>query len=79
MLGRYSDVALAGSGMAAVVLLAVTVIGVGSVLGLDTLIPQALGAGEHERAYRLFAVGTRLAVIVGFPALTLWLPSFRIS
>jgi MATE family multidrug resistance protein len=68
MLGRFSDVALAGSGMAAVVLLAVTVVGIGSVLGLDSLIPQALGAGEHERAYRLFAVGTRLAVGVGVPS-----------
>jgi MATE family multidrug resistance protein len=67
MLGRYSDAALAGTGIANTVIFTVLVLGMGTVMGLDTLIPQALGAGESRRARRLFWVGIRLAVLIGLP------------
>jgi len=65
MLGRYSDAALAGSGVAASLFFAVSVFGIGLVMGLDTLVPQALGAGEHGRARALYRRGILVAVIAG--------------
>lgn len=64
MLGRVSEAALAGSGIGNLVLFVVTIVGVGVVMGLDTLIPQAIGAGEPGNARRLFRSGVRLAVVV---------------
>jgi multidrug resistance protein, MATE family len=67
MLGRYSDAALAGAGIANGLLFAVTVLGIGIVMGLDALVPQALGAGDPRRARRLFSHGVRVACLVGAP------------
>lgn len=67
MLGRYHSAALAGAGIASTVILMVQVVGMGAVLGLDTLVPQALGAGEAGRARRLLWAGIRVAVTVGVP------------
>ena len=67
MLGRYSDAALAGTGIANGVILMVQVVGMGAIMGLDTLIPQAVGAGEHGRARRMMWVGVRLALWIGLP------------
>lgn len=67
MLGRYSDAALAGAGIGNSLVFAVTVLGLGAVMGLDTLVPQALGAGEDGRARRLLGRGVWLAVLVGVP------------
>lgn len=66
-LGHYSGVALAGSGVGGALILFFSVIGMGLVMGLDTLLPQALGAGEHERAHGFFRAGLRLALIIGVP------------
>jgi MATE family multidrug resistance protein len=67
MLGHYSSEALGGGGIANGILFTVTVLGIGTVMGLDTLVPQALGAGEPTRARRLFDSGIRLCVIIGVP------------
>ncbi|MGE0550131.1 MAG: MATE family efflux transporter [Kofleriaceae bacterium] len=64
-LGRYSDVALAAAGVGNNLLFAITAIGLGIVMGLDTVIPQAIGAGRHEDAQRYLAAGIRLAVVIG--------------
>jgi MATE family multidrug resistance protein len=67
LLGRYSEAALAGSGIGNGLLFAITVFGMGAVMGLDTVIPQAVGAGEPARARRLLWHGLRVAVLVGLP------------
>jgi MATE family multidrug resistance protein len=67
MLGHYSEAALAGAGIAGSMLFAVTAFGMGMVMGLDSLVPQALGAGEPQAARRLFWSGVRVAVVVGLP------------
>lgn len=64
-LGRYDDTALAAAGVGNNLLFAVTSIGMGVVMGLDTVIPQALGAGRHADARRALHGGMRLAVLVG--------------
>lgn len=65
MLGRYSDAALAGAGVGNSLYLAFTCIGLGILMGMDTVVPQALGAGRTEDARRAVGAGVRLAVLVG--------------
>ncbi len=67
MVGHFDLVALAGLGVANTLLLTLTFLGVGIILGLDALIPQALGRGCHGQARALYRSGVRLAVIVGIP------------
>jgi MATE family multidrug resistance protein len=67
MLGRFSEAALAGSGIAGSILFSITALGMGVVMGLDTLIPQALGAGERDNARRLWWSGVRVCVVFGLP------------
>jgi multidrug resistance protein, MATE family len=71
MLGRYSDQALAGAGIANGLLFAVTVVGIGTVMGLDALVPQALGAGQERRARRLLWHGIRVSFIIGVPLMAI--------
>lgn len=75
MLGRYSDAALAGAGVGNNVYFAITCVGMGIVMGMDTLVPQAIGAGRHADARRTVGAGVRLAVIVGLLATLLVLAS----
>jgi len=65
MLGRYSDAALAGAGVGNNLYFAFTCIGLGIVMGMDTVVPQALGAGRVDDARRAIGAGVRLAVLVG--------------
>lgn len=65
MLGRYSDTALAAAGVGNNVYFAVSCVGMGIVMGMDTVVPQALGAGRHDDARRAVGAGVRLAILVG--------------
>jgi MATE family multidrug resistance protein len=68
MLGHYSDAALAGAGVGNNLLFAITSIGLGIVMGMDTVVPQALGAGRIDDARRAVGAGIRLAILVGLMA-----------
>ncbi len=65
LLGHYSDSALAGAGVGNNLLFAITAVAMGIVMGLDSVVPQAVGAGRIDDARRSLAAGIRLAVIVG--------------
>jgi len=65
MLGRYSDSAIAAAGIGNNLLFAIMSIGIGIVLGLDSVIPRSLGARRPEDARRYLDAGLRLAWIVG--------------
>jgi MATE family multidrug resistance protein len=65
LLGRYDDSALAAAGVGNNLLFAITSIGLGIIMGLDTVVPQALGAGRRDDARRALGAGMRLALIVG--------------
>jgi multidrug resistance protein, MATE family len=65
LLGRYSDAALAGSGVGNNLLFGITSLGLGLVMGMDTVVPQALGGGRTDDARRAVGAGVRLAVLVG--------------
>ena len=64
-LGRYSESAIAAAGVGNSILFAITSIGLGIVMGLDSVIPKAVGAGATEDARRYLHAGCRLAVLVG--------------
>ncbi|HEY1546633.1 MAG TPA: MATE family efflux transporter [Kofleriaceae bacterium] len=65
LLGHYSDAALAGAGVGNNLLFGVSSLGLGVVMGMDTVVPQALGAGRFDDARRAVGAGVRLAVLVG--------------
>lgn len=65
LLGHYSDSALAGAGVGNNLLFAITAIAVGIVMGLDSVVPQAIGGGRIDDARRSLAAGIRLAIVVG--------------
>lgn len=65
MLGHYSDAALAGAGVGNNLYFGITCLGLGVIMGMDTVVPQALGAGRREDARRAVGAGVRLAVLVG--------------
>jgi len=75
MLGRWNPDALAGAGVANGLVFSITCVGMGIVMGLDTLVPQALGAGERATARSLLRDGLRVALLVGLPATLLVLMS----
>lgn len=65
VLGHFSATALAGSGVGGSVLFSITCLGMGILLGLDSVLPHALGAGRPEEAERALGAGMRLAVALG--------------
>lgn len=67
MLGRYSEEALAGVGVANGLLWTVVLLGMGMIMGMDSLVPQAVGAGDHRRARALLLHGLRTAALLGVP------------
>jgi multidrug resistance protein, MATE family len=70
VLGRLGANELAGAGMANAVFFAISVFGMGMMLGVDPLIAQAVGAGDRLRARRVLWQGIWLSLIVS-GALTL--------
>lgn len=64
VLGRLGARELAGSGLANAVFFALSIMGMGMVMGVDPLIAQALGAGDRVRARKLLWQGAWLALAV---------------
>lgn len=65
VLGHFSATALAGAGVGGSVLFSITCIGMGILLGLDSVLPRALGAGRPEETERALGAGVRLAIALG--------------
>jgi MATE family multidrug resistance protein len=65
LLGHYSDSALAGAGIGNNLLFAITAVAMGIVLGLDSIVARAIGAGQIEDARRALAAGIRLCFVIG--------------
>ncbi|MCU1349861.1 MAG: Multi antimicrobial extrusion protein [Acidobacteria bacterium] len=64
VLGRLGARELAASGVGHAVFFAFSVVGIGIVLGIDPLVAQAVGAGDHLRARRALWQGVWLAIAV---------------
>jgi MATE family multidrug resistance protein len=65
VVGRAGAEPLAGTGLGNVLFFAVTVLGMGLMMGLDPLVSQAVGAGDARRARHLLWQGAWLALGVG--------------
>ena len=63
VLGRAGAVQLAGAGLGNSVVFAISILGIGTLLGVDPLISQALGAGDPLRARRLYWQALRVALV----------------
>ncbi|HLM75364.1 MAG TPA: MATE family efflux transporter, partial [Polyangiaceae bacterium] len=71
MVGRLGSASLAGVGVGAGVFFVVTVVGMGTLLGLDPVIAQSIGAGEPARARRALWQGIYLALALSLPTMAL--------
>jgi MATE family multidrug resistance protein len=71
MVGRLGSAALGGVGIGTGIFFALTVAGMGVVLGMDPLVAQSIGAGEHDRARKALWQGLRVALAVSFPIMAL--------
>jgi len=71
MVGRLDPAAIGGVGIGSGIFFAMTVIGMGTVLGMDPLVAQAIGAGEHERARKILWQGLRIALGMSLPVMVL--------
>jgi MATE family multidrug resistance protein len=71
MVGRLGAASLAGVGIGNGIYFTFTVFGAGCVVGMDTLVSQALGAGEEAKARRILWQGLRVALVLGVPLMLL--------
>lgn len=67
MVGRLSPEAIGAVGMSSTIFLALGIFGMGLLLGLDTLVAQAFGAGSIAECHRWLLDGVVLAVMVTPP------------
>jgi MATE family multidrug resistance protein len=74
MVGRVSATALAGAALGNVYFFAVAIFGVGTLMALDPVIAQAVGARDDVAVARGLQRGLVLAVLLGVPASLLMLP-----
>jgi len=65
VVGRAGPAALAGTGLGNILFFAVSVLGMGLMMGLDPLVSQAFGAGDAPRARHLLWQGGWLSLGVG--------------
>lgn len=68
ILGRWSPAALAGAGVGNNLMFFVVSIAMGIVMGIDSIVPQAIGGGRPADARRAVGAGMRLALLVGLIA-----------
>ena len=85
MVGRISAEAIGAVSLGSVMFYAIGVFGTGMLLGLDTLVPQAYGAGDLEECHRSLFHSVYGVLVLG-PALMIpmflllpWLPSLGIA
>ncbi|MEZ4366899.1 MAG: MATE family efflux transporter [Kofleriaceae bacterium] len=65
LVGRYSPEALAAVGVANALIFTISCVGMGVVMGLDAIAPQALGAGRPDVARRALRDALQIAVWLG--------------
>lgn len=71
MVGRLGPASLGGAGIGNALFFSMCVLGMGAVMGMDPPIAQAVGAGEHAAARRIFWQGLRVALWASVPVMAL--------
>ena len=64
VLGRLGGIELAACGLGNAIFFGISILGMGMLFGIDPMVSQALGAGDHLRARFVMWQGVWLAVIV---------------
>src|SRR5437762_2117929 len=67
MVGRLGPASLGAIGIGNGIYFALSVVGMGVVLGMDPLVSQAVGAREPVRARQVLREGLRIATLVSLP------------
>jgi multidrug resistance protein, MATE family len=77
MVGRLSPEAIGAVGIGSAVFMGIGVFAMGLLLGLDTLVAQAFGAGRLDECHRWLVHGVALALVLSVPitALLFWIAS----
>jgi multidrug resistance protein, MATE family len=77
MVGRLSAEAIGAVGIGSSVFMGICVFAMGLLLGLDTLVAQAFGAGRLDECHRWLLHGVVLALVLSIPitALLFWISS----
>jgi MATE family multidrug resistance protein len=73
MVGRLGAASIGGAGIGGGLFMSLTFVGAGCVMGMDPLVAQAVGAGEHAHARRLLWQGVRVAVVAALVLLVVQL------
>jgi MATE family multidrug resistance protein len=77
MVGRISPEAIGAVGLGSSIFMGISIFAMGLLLGLDTLVSQAFGAGNIDRCHRWLVHGVVLAVLLSVPVTggLLWIAS----
>jgi MATE family multidrug resistance protein len=74
MVGPLGPAAIGAVGVGSTLFVALAVFGIGLLLGLDTLVAQAFGAGRIEECHRWLHAGVALALLLTLPLMAVaWL------
>ncbi len=76
MVGRLGSEAIASVGMGNILFFSVAISGIGMLLGMDTLVSQAFGAGKVDDCHRSLVQGVYLALFMSLPLMGLILATF---
>jgi MATE family multidrug resistance protein len=80
MVGPLGPSAIGGAGLGASLFMAVGIFGMGLLLGLDTLVSHAFGAGRFDDCRRWLVHGVALGLVVAVPmSAALWLLSQNLA
>jgi len=71
MVGRLGPTAIGAVGIGNVLFIAATIVGIGLLLGLDTVVSQAFGAGDRETCHRALVQGLYLTLALSPPLMAL--------
>jgi MATE family multidrug resistance protein len=71
MVGRLGPVAIGAVGIGSILFMALAIFGMGLLLGLDTLVSQAFGAGRLDDCHRWLVHALALTLLVALPMLGL--------
>jgi MATE family multidrug resistance protein len=69
VIGHVSVVDLAGAGIGRSIGFTAIIVGIGVTMGLEPVAAQAVGAGEHARAWRGFVANLRATLLLWAPAM----------
>src|SRR6476659_8333451 len=71
MVGRLGPEAIGAVGVGSSLFMGVVIFAMGLMLGLDTLVSHAFGAGEVDDCHRWLVHGALLAIVLSLPVMTL--------